>query len=1153
MSRSVRGTFVPRETARKAAQLRHRHWPSLRLEELEDRCLLSVGADIQSALDGILAPLSSAVSGEVFGVEIPIVGSALKNSDTAKFLTNLQSTLDANASTLASETDVTKIAAELQSALGLSAPSSVTAMADTPNTGDTKFVIHIDQSNLVSINTGSFKFDVGLPGLGLKTTGGGLNIMLGYTFNLDFVVPKGDPAAGIYFTHDPNHDFSLTAKLALANNFSITGTIGFLQVDMNDGTFPGFMPAGPKSGFTTSFNFDLPSMLSLSDAANAGTVLADTTTSISGEAKVNLGMVVSFGGSTQFPTVSTNFQLDWKLDSSDTKSSSLGSEPTVDFNNVTLDLGTFFSQFVGPILSKIQTVTKPLQPVIDFVTAPIPVISNLAGHNISLLDLAQIADPSDVQGIAAIIKVVSLINEVPTNVSNVGIQLGNFDLGSKTDVRTATQGSFDGLNLSNIPLPTDILTQLQNAGVSLPIQNFVSNLMPGAGNAGGLSFPILDDPGSVFGLFINRPVNLFKATLPDVNLAEPFDQFFSIIGPLGVELKGTLPNNDALELKTHLEFGYDTYGLTTGNPLDGFFVENASVTVAAGIEADLELNLVVAKAGVGGGITGTVTFTLHDPDAPDPSDDDASTNPPTPKIRADEIATDLQMGAFCIFDVTGTIDAFLHAFVSVGFDTPFGFVGWSDDYTIADVKLTFSSSCNGMDGNPQPTLGHVSTGSGEDAGIPTGYLILDMGPFAHDRGVGDTSDDDESFSVTHTSGSAGNETVQIAGEGSTQQFSGVKGIWAEGGDGNNTITIKPGVVSPATIYGGFDTTLHASDGMEGNNVLTGGDGTTFIQAGPMHDQVHAGKGNTTVMGGGGGDTINGGAGNDYIDGVKGNNDIYGGTGVSTLKGGSQSSTSDVNLIVVGTGDDTAVGGNGPNIFVVNDPTGSILASHGSGISITGSGAANELILNGGGGSGFTETYNFGPGNGDGNIVTTNGTVTQTINYTGLAPIFDTVAVDTLTVNATTTSQILAIDGTLNLNINSGFLSGTSNLTEIRDDQFEPAFIAHKTTVDLIGNDGGNTVFLDNLNPADGLANLNVTLGNGTNTVNVESTGAGVTTTVDGTKGNNTFNVGLFFIQFPNIILPTVDSIKGNLVLKGDLSGGLDTLNVDDIGSTMAKT
>ena len=56
----------------------------------------------------------------------------------------------------------------------------------------------------------------------------------------------------------------------------------------------------------------------------------------------------------------------------------------IQFNDVTLDLGNF----IDGIANKISQVFMPLQPVIKTLTAPLPVLSQLAGHNYSLVDLA---------------------------------------------------------------------------------------------------------------------------------------------------------------------------------------------------------------------------------------------------------------------------------------------------------------------------------------------------------------------------------------------------------------------------------------------------------------------------------------------------------------------------------------------------------------------------------------------------------------------------------------------------------------------------------------------------------------------------------------------------------------------------------------------
>ncbi len=82
----------------------------------------------------------------------------------------------------------------------------------------------------------------------------------------------------------------------------------------------------------------------------------------------------------------------------------------------------------------------------------------------------------------------------------------------------------------------------------------------------------------------------------------------------------------------------------------------------------------------------------------------------------------------------------------------------------------------------------------------------------------------------------------------------------------------------------------------------------------------------------------------------------------------------------------------------------------------------------------------------------------------------------------------------------------------------------------------------------GLKSLNVFVGTGGDTINVQSTAAPTTTTIDPPAGSpNTFNVGSLA---PVPSGGVVDTIAGPLVIVG---GGADTMNVDDTGSTAAKT
>src|SRR5258706_16354110 len=116
----------------------------------------------------------------------------------------------------------------------------------------------------------------------------------------------------------------------------------------------------------------------------------------------------------------------------------------VAFNNIGLDLGSFMSDFLRPLVKGIQSVTDPLQPFIDVFTAPIPVISDLAGEPITLLDIAGLFGEVDPRMIEAIADIITLINSIPTNVGeNVILPFGSVVLVGDSGPGSSSFNLFD--------------------------------------------------------------------------------------------------------------------------------------------------------------------------------------------------------------------------------------------------------------------------------------------------------------------------------------------------------------------------------------------------------------------------------------------------------------------------------------------------------------------------------------------------------------------------------------------------------------------------------------------------------------------------------------------------------------------------------------
>ena len=281
-----------------------------------------------------------------------------------------------------------------------------------------------------------------------------------------------------------------------------------------------------------------------------------------------------------------------------------------------------------------------------------------------------------------------------------------------------------------------------------------------------------------------------------------------------------------------------------------------------------------------------------------------------------------------------------------------------------------------------------------------GDLYLNMGPRAGMNGL--NGGPDEGFIVEHVGGTATSETVKVIAGGRDQTFTGVTGIHAYGGSGNDQILVREGVLVPVVLDGGEgDDTLTYL----GSNTaqLYGGTGDDVLEIGPhvtgspaslildggagndfLFDDIAAASGapGATLIGGTGDDTIYGGTGSDTIYGdttgaetaQDGNDNIDGGGGVDNVQGGGGDDLIKVSMpatatpsVDAGSGSDflviTATPGN--DDLIVDSPSsghvriayrgaaGTVNASHVEELDIDLSAGADRLEINPLAGSGVT--------------------------------------------------------------------------------------------------------------------------------------------------------------------------------------------------------
>ena len=149
--------------------------------------------------------------------------------------------------------------------------------------------------------------------------------------------------------------------VAVANSFAGRFTVDILDPGQNDG------------------------LLTLSEILTVKSYKDILKIDATANAALDLHLVASFGGSNSFPSLQTDLAIDWEYMLGDSLQL-----PNVEFTDIELDLGQFFSGFAGTVLDEVNNILEPVRPIIKFLTQPVPVVSDLAGGDITMLDLLKL-------------------------------------------------------------------------------------------------------------------------------------------------------------------------------------------------------------------------------------------------------------------------------------------------------------------------------------------------------------------------------------------------------------------------------------------------------------------------------------------------------------------------------------------------------------------------------------------------------------------------------------------------------------------------------------------------------------------------------------------------------------------------------------------
>jgi Ca2+-binding RTX toxin-like protein len=750
-------------------------------------------------------------------------------------------------------------------------------------------------------------FDLGIPNLGFDVDIP-VKVVLDWTLDIGFGVSF---AEGAYIeVSDGNElDIDLTITLPTVGK----GMLGFLRTDVTDpGSDTGAVlnfdvnvkngeTANERLGFSDIGKINPDATVwgrSLAEARPVAPVDDSDVVTLHLETKAEWGM----------PQLMADLIMDWAIPEGTKVNTLNGNAVTPDIegigvnyialNDMEFNAGSVATSLLEPIFGEILGYIEPFMPVIDVLTAPIPVLSDLAGEPFTLLDLAAIFGSVDAEFIDTIADILDVISMIDAAMEQTILELGDLVLYDYSAGITNFDPTDPESKLSEI----DLTTLDPASGLTLDTEfnnnegnDFLEFIRSDPSPVKGLTMPIFTDARQTIGMFLNQNAVMVDYKLPPLAVEFEYLQVFPVFGPLAVSIEISF----GFTVDLH-SVGFDTYGYQRYakggfyNPevmFDGFYlndldaedVDAPEVLFEFGLVGAAELNLGIARAGVGGGIKAQIFFDWHDPIADG-------------RVHISELIANVETAddnPLAVFDVGGALTFQLFAFLEISI------IGFEKEFPITPETELFSFE---EEFSHDPILA---------TDIGGGVLMLNMGPTALDRIYGDISDGSESVTVT----GSGTNSVTVGGK----TFDNISHIIGIGGQGNDSIILNLGDDSIITyeLDGGLGDDTITVTGGAGKGVIIGGVGNDILTGGDGNDTIYGGEGNDLIHGGGGQDIIFGDQGRSVqtsayittpyitsrVTSADGNDEIYGDDGDD---------------IIIGAGGDDELSGDAGNDILIGD-------------------------------------------------------------------------------------------------------------------------------------------------------------------------------------------------------------------------------------------